>query len=116
MNPAYPFRRFFLAALALMLSFGMALAGPGATKAKNKLASQIRGLVSSPDSPALLSGEAIVFFTVDEEQFIHVKGIFGTNDDLIQHIEESLKDHRVDLKGIETNEEFQVKLKFNDLR
>lgn len=108
--------RTLFAAMALLLTFSFTFAGPGAAKAKNKLGTQIQRLVSNPDMEAELNGEAVVFFTVDEDKFVHVKGVFGTNDDLMDHIEESLKGKRVDVKGLEQGEEFQVKVKFTDLR
>lgn len=108
--------RTLFAAMAMLLSFSFTFAGPGAAKAKNKLGTQIHKLVANPDMDAELNGEAVVFFTVDEDQFVHVKGVFGTNNNLITHIEESLKDKRVDIRGLEQGEEFQVKVKFTDLR
>ena len=116
MNRLYQIRNTALAALAFMVAFGPAYAGPGTTKAKNKLARQIQRLVDSPETASTLSGEAVVFFTLYHERFIQVNGVFGNNPELLQHIEDSLTDQQVNLRGLEPGEEFQVKLKFNDLR
>lgn len=109
-------RRSLFSAVGMLFSFGFAHAVSGGNRAKHKLAGQVRNLVSKTAPAKTLQGEAVVFFTVDQENYIHVKGVFGTNGALIRHIEDSLKGKQIVPKGLEAGEEFQIKLKFNDLR
>ena len=109
------FKNFALAVALTFASFGAAFAGPGGKKAKS-LSNQIHELIAYPEVKAELSGEAVIFFTVKEDESIEVKGVFGTNEELIDHIETALKDKSVELNGLDASNEFQVKVKFSDYR
>ena len=101
--------------IALLFTYSFAGAGFGRNKVQNKLSKQVRDFVAKSGMTRELQGEAVVFFTVDAQQYIRVKGVFGTNGMLIRHIEDALRGKQVPIKGLEAGEEFQTKLKFNDL-
>lgn len=110
-------RKFFALMLFAVAGFSFAMAGPG-SKAKNKLTKQIKNLIEYPESgnKVNLDGEAVIFFSLGDKDEIHVKGVFGTNEDLITHVENALEGQIIDGSGLNDNEEYQIRLKFNDLR
>ncbi len=115
MTQAISLKSVALFALLTLATFGITFAGPGGKKAQS-VSNQIHEMIAYPEVKVDLTGEALLVFTVNEDSEIKVKGVFGTNDELIHHIETTLKDKSVDLNGLENDGEFQVKIKFNDIR
>ncbi|MEM0998080.1 MAG: hypothetical protein AAGN35_13415 [Bacteroidota bacterium] len=113
------YRRFIVLPLMLLLTVMMVQAGPGSTnKQKSRLTSKVKKMVENVDASnkATLTGEAVVFFRVNEKGQVMVKGVFGTNDDLIEHVETSLHGELIKMDGLDPEQEYQVKLRYEDLR
>lgn len=105
--------------MMLVASFSMSVAGPGGTnKVKSRLTTKVKRIVANAEvaEAGSISGDAVVFFRMDEEGRIKVKGVFGTNDGLIEHVEKSLEGEAVSIPGLSPDEEFQIRLKYVDLR
>lgn len=112
-------RKFIIVSMMMFVSFSAVLAGPGnTTRQKSKLSSRVKKMVENvnPANATTLSGEAVVFFSVDEKGQVQVKGVFGTNDDLIDHVETALDGQLIKVNNIDPEQEYQVRLKYKDLR
>lgn len=112
-------RKFIIISMMLFFSVALVQAGPGGTnKQKSRLASRVKKMVENVDATqtATLTGEAVVFFHVNEKGQVMVKGVFGTNDELIDHVETSLHGELIKMDGLDPEQEYQVKLKYEDLR
>ena len=114
--------------LALVAAFSLtAFAGPKRQAAKTntqqltQLQSEIRRIVDSPSERygSNLGGEAEIFFSLDANKRIQVKGVFATSDALGQYIEAKL-DGATLRRNISTEElsanNFRMKLRMEDLR
>ncbi len=112
-------RKFIIISMMMFVSFSAVLAGPGnTTRQKSKLANRVKKMIENvnPANATPLSGEAVVFFTVDNKGQIQVKGVFGTNDDLIDHVETALDGELIKVDHLDPEQEYQVRLKYQDLR
>ena len=105
--------------IALTLLFGLtistAFARPEGKKATTELQRNIQELIAHPEMKADLTGEAVIYFSLDEEGDINVKGVMGTNEALIEHIETSLRNQTLDVP-VAVDQNFRVKVQFSDIR
>lgn len=118
-SPSQNIRKFIIITMMMFVSFSAVLAGPGnTTRQKSKLANRVKKMVENvnPANSLTLTGEAVVFFTVDNKGQVQVKGVFGTNDDLIEHIETALDGELIKVDHLDSEQEYQVRLKYQDLR
>jgi hypothetical protein len=112
-------RKFIIISMMLFVSSSAVFAGPGnTTRQKSKLANRVKKMVENvnPANNITLSGEAVVFFSVDDKGQVQLKGVFGTNDALIDHVETALDGELIKIDNLDPEQEYQVRLKYQDLR
>lgn len=117
----------FALSLMLTLSFAVAYAGgsnekkvsskaeAAKTEAKAEVRNEIHKLINiNRATDADLDGEAVITFQVDKNEMVHVKGVFGTNDALINHLEYSLDGAYIDASNAIEGENYTLRVRFTD--
>lgn len=87
-------------------------------KAKNKLRKTIVTMIQEigyPDSPDL-NGQAVLTFYLNADSQIAVKGVYGTNMALLDHIRYTLDGAFIEATDKQLGKEYTLKIKFEDLR
>lgn len=112
----------FALAIALMTTFTIsAFAGNDNVNkeavGKSHLQTQVVKLIQETNKDMTsLDGQALVTFSVDADRNIHVKGVFGTNEVLIDHVTAQLEGASVQARDSQIGKEYKLKVNFQDLR
>ena len=109
-------RTSILAALTLILSFGVSFANPAGDedKSTNKLMDQVIEYVEQPALEKDLDGKAVITIRVNEDNRIEVVEVFATSPLLVEQIETSLDGKEVKDYDLEYNQKIRFNMTYND--